>query len=303
MPVLSHWSRPQLLKALQGDGLFLSVSPFVVHVRSDVPVVADGLHALYAEHQAWLEPTGFVDFRVAVKAGGWPWSPQSHFELDGRRPFTPLARSEAYAFFEWGLNWCVTSHCHRWIHIHAAVLEKNGLAVLLPAPPGSGKSTLCAALMLHGWRLLSDELAMLDPVDGMLVPNPRPISLKNASIELISGRKGTLNMGPVARDTQKGTVCHLQVASHCIELADVRARPAWVVFPRYMAGADLQAAPLSRPHTLLQLQRNSFNRHLHGHAGFHALADLVDRSSSHELTYSRLNDALAWFDALEAEHA
>jgi predicted ATPase len=30
--------------------------------------------------------------------------------------------------------------------------------VILPAPPGSGKSTLCAALVTRGWRLLSDEL-------------------------------------------------------------------------------------------------------------------------------------------------
>jgi hypothetical protein len=43
------------------------------------------------------------------------------------------------------------------------VLERGGRALLLPAPSGSGKSTLCAGLAFNGWRLLSDELALLDP--------------------------------------------------------------------------------------------------------------------------------------------
>jgi len=69
--------------------------------------------------------------------------------------------------------------------LHAAVLEKNGRAVVLPGDPGAGKSTLTAALMLSGWRLLSDEITLVDRDDGLLVGLARPVSLKNASIDVI----------------------------------------------------------------------------------------------------------------------
>ena len=70
--------------------------------------------------------------------------------------------------------------------MHAAVFERDSSAVVLPGPSGVGKSTLCAALVARGWRLLSDEVAMIRPQDGLLQPYPRPISLKNESIEMIA---------------------------------------------------------------------------------------------------------------------
>ena len=57
-------------------------------------------------------------------------------------------------------------HAHQYLIIHAAVVEKNGLAAILPAPPGSGKGTLTAGSVLSGWRLLSDELTLIDRLSG-----------------------------------------------------------------------------------------------------------------------------------------
>ena len=52
--------------------------------------------------------------------------------------------------------------------------------------PGSGKSTLAAGLVYRGgWRLLSDELALLSLGDGAVSALPKPISLKNESIAIM----------------------------------------------------------------------------------------------------------------------
>lgn len=61
----------------------------------------------------------------------------------------------------------------------------SALPAIVPAPLDSAKRTLCAALVGKGWRLLSDELALVRLDTGELVPLPRPISLKNASINII----------------------------------------------------------------------------------------------------------------------
>jgi HprK-related kinase A len=296
--LVAEVSLGELQGCLKQSGIFLSIPPFVVHLRSSIPVVAHGVHDLYAHHEFWLDGGDFVDFRIAVNPRRRFLKPLCEFEFDGRTPFTPLAYQEAFAFMEWGLNWCVSSHCHDWISIHAAVLERGGRALILPAPPGSGKSTLCAALMFHGWRLMSDEMTLLDPQTGLVTASPRPISLKNASIDILRRREPDAVMGPIAHDTLKGTVCHLRATRDSVQRAAEPAMPAWVVFPRYEAGAALSLERRAPAQGLMELQRNSFNRHVHGHAGFHALADLVDHCQIHDLRYSQLDEALACFGNL-----
>lgn len=299
LPPLSSWPLAQLHAQLAGAGLVLAVSPLLVRLRSRSPIVAQGLAQLYAEHGAApAQDMPFCDFHVAVQPRRQGWRRQCVFEFDGQQPFTPLAQGEAFALWEWGLNWCITSHCHQWLTLHAAVLERGGRALILPAPPGAGKSTLCAALMLHGWRLLSDELTLLDPASGQVQPLTRPISLKNASIDLIRARAPAGIWGPVAHDTQKGTVAHFKPSAQSLARAQQPALPAWVVFPHYEGGASLTVAPKPRASAVLELARHSFNQHVHGRAGFHALVQLVDRSACFSLRYSQLDQALAWFDRL-----
>ena len=297
--LLSSLSRSQLQDRLLGDGLDLLIPPLAVRVQSQIEVVAEGLACLYADYQVPPSGGGFNDFHISLLPRRRWFRPLCSFQLDGVQPFTPLALGEAFALFEWGLNWCVTSHCHQWVTLHAAVLERGGHAVVLPAPPGSGKSTLCAALMFHGWRLLSDELTLLEPASGLVMPSPRPVSLKNASINVIRERAPSCTIGPVAHDTQKGTVAHLKVSQDSLLRASERALPGWVVFPKYARGASLEVRARGKAAALLDLAGNSFNQHVHGRAGFQALARLVDRCDSFDLRYSQLDQAMAWFDALE----
>jgi HprK-related kinase A len=296
--LLENLGQAEVSRRLRGPGLRLELAPFIVEVRSPLDVVAQGLLSVYGGRTVLPPGSGFADFHVAVRPVGLG-AARCVFELDGQRPFTPLAAGEAFAFLEWGLNWCVTTHCHGWLITHAAVLARGDDAVVLPAPPGSGKSTLCASLMHHGWRLLSDEMALLEPDSGMLVPSPRAVSLKNASIELISRRYPDAAMGPLAHDTQKGTVAHLRVDEASVLRSRVLARPAWVVFPSYEADVALQARRLPKAQALVSLASNSFNQHVHGRRGFNALADLIERCHVFELHYSSLDEAIAWFERLE----
>lgn len=64
--------------------------------------------------------------------------------------------------------------------IHAAVLKRSDTAVMLVTHSGGGKSTLSWALLHHGFRFLSDELAPVDLEKLEVHPFPRALALKTA---------------------------------------------------------------------------------------------------------------------------
>lgn len=295
----------ELAKRLGKEGVVLRVPPFTVHVNSPIPIVAVGLNTLYAEHDLLTGDLAetFVDFHVSVAYGRRFPRALCEFEMDGLRPFTPLAADEAFAFFEWGLNWCVTGFCHTFITVHSAVLERDGHVLIMPAPPGSGKSTLCAALLLNGWRLLSDEMALLDPLSGRITPSPRPVSLKNQSIEIVKKLAPQGVFGPTAHDTLKGTVAHMRAPSGSLARSHETALPAWVVFPKYVPNAPTSLTVRGKAATLIQVAENSFNLSIHGGKGFEALSKLIDRCDCYDFTYSQMDEALQVFARLPVPSA
>ncbi|UMR32056.1 HprK-related kinase A [Massilia sp. MB5] len=182
-------ARAELAAQLAGTGIRLRTGAFTTCLHSAIPSLAEGIALLYADYPL-LTADDFADFHLQLvrplNARRWI-KPQVKLLYDRRSIFKPLPLDQAFPMFEWGLNWCVSSRANRYLIVHAAVVEKGGRALILPAPPGSGKSTLCAALVGRGgWRLLSDELTLLRLDDGLLHPLPRPVSLKNASIEIIA---------------------------------------------------------------------------------------------------------------------
>ena len=279
----------------------MRTGPVVVSVESPLAAVRDGIALHYARHVVESDDD-FADFHVRVErprsVRRWV-NKQVVFSFDGTEPFAPLPGDQGFAMLEWGLNWCVSSHCHQYLILHAAVLERGGRALLLPAPSGSGKSTLCAGLVFGGgWRLLSDELALIDPANGHVVPLPRPVSLKNASIEVMREFAPSASFGEVVHETTKGRVAYARPPAEAVLRAGDQALPAWVVVPKFEAGAAAQLQPLSRARAFMTLVDNSFNYNVHGRRGFATLAELIGRSDCHEFTYSNLHDAIAIFEQL-----
>lgn len=280
---------------LAGDGLNITIGGFDVALRSTLPQVIRGVAQLYADFP--LSPDGqFIDFRIDLSSPSllrrW-FRPQVNFAFDGKRPFKPLPIDQAFAMFEWGLNWVIANHAHQFAIVHAAAVEKDGRGFIFPGTPGSGKSTLGAALVCRGWRLLSDEMAMISLKDGLIWPVPRPISLKNASIEIIRRFSNEVVIGDVVADTAKGNVAHMQPPKASVESAKVPAPPFAVVFPTYRAEAKTDYAEISKGRTLMRLAENCFNYPVLGAAGFNCLAHAVEQSRCYTLIYSDLNDAFA----------
>lgn len=302
---LGELSADAVVRRLRTDGLGLQIGPFSFRLISPIDSVAEGLITLYSDYPL-VSDDGFSDYTVRISRGrGWRrWGRrQAIFEFDGRAVFTPLPEQQAFTLLEWSMNWCVAMHAHQYLTLHAAVIERDGGAAIMPAPPGSGKSTLCAGLVNRGWRLLSDELALISPVDASVSPFGRPISLKNQSIDLIRAFAPDAVFSRVVEDTAKGRVALLKIAQRHLNLISQRAQPRWIIFPKYVAGAEPRLRRRSKADSMLELGRNSFNYMVLGRLGFEVLGRVVDACECFDFEYSRLDDAVEVFGKLAGRAA
>lgn len=294
---VSSFTAPELARELRRDGVHVRIGAYTVHIQSPFPAIAHNLRLLYADYPLEAEAS-FADFHVSVRPpkNFRRWlAPQAIFRIDNYVPFKPLPADQAYPLLEWGLNWCISTQFHRYLVVHGAVLEKNGRALILPAPPGSGKSTLCAALATRGWRLLSDELTLVAPDTMEITPMCRPVSLKNASIEIIQRFEQSVAMGPPAHDTSKGTVAHMKAPTASVQRSQETALPAWIVFPKYEASAATRLTEHPKGSAFMKIAENTFNYSMLGARGFETVSSLIDRCDCYDFAYSDLNEAIRLF--------
>ena len=282
----------------------LRVPPFNLRLRSPFASVERHLADFYGDYPR-LEPDAFVDLDLRIEPGRGIrrlWRPQARFLVNGEDPFFPLPADQAPALLEWGLNWSIASQTLGYLVVHAAVLARDdGRALVIPGFPGAGKSTLCAALaFLKQWRLLSDELTILDPETGEVIPNPRPISVKNDSIQIVGGFPGA-RMGPRYRDTRKGDISLVAAPADAVRAAETPARCNWIVFPRFDRGAAPSIESIPKAEAFALISEQSFNKERLGETGFRTLCRMLDESTCYGIEYGSTDDGLRLVEQICAQ--
>lgn len=277
----------------------LNTAPFSVLVTNRSPSLREALAQLYPSSLLTeIDTSTIYDFSLDVRRRWAGWGRPFHVS-SGQQHFRMTDKAQLVPVFEWGLNWCVASYQHQYLAIHAAVLERGGKAIILPAPPGSGKSTLCAVLMQEGWRLLSDEMCLIDLQSGLIWPYVRPVSLKNQSIALITQWYPDAQLRQITSGTTKGTVGYLLPSDLSWQAYQQPAQPAWVVFPQYQPEqTELMLTPLPKADAFMHLAYNSFNYNVLADEAFTALSALVQRCASYRLEYADINQVIRELNAL-----
>ena len=310
---------------------FLRVGPFRYALDLTVRCAAESIERLYTDYPRH-SANDWSDFHVRLHSDGL-FSSNATLYLDHTNPFGSFPKDQAGAMLEWGMNWCVWLNLSQWLIFHAAMLERNGGGLILAADSGVGKSTLAAGLAFSGWRLLSDELTLIDPDDRIelggedagkqnadaleagaseadgqstgstsvarMVPIPRPICLKNASIEVLKRFAPQAEWGAVYPETgRKGTVSHIKPLKDAVQRMDERVCPRWIVFPRYVPGKKATWSRWLKAETVIQLGKNSVDYSTLGPKGFETMCRLVDHCECLRFEYSDLHEAAEQFARL-----
>ena len=291
-----------LAERLVGDGLHVVTGAFTFHLRLELPRLIDDFAAMYA-HFPVEDPPGIDDasLRIASPPLRRHLFPRARVWIDGESPFGTVPAQRAYTALESCLNYCIASIPLSMLLVHAAVLERDGRCLIMPAASGSGKSTLCAALCARGWRLFTDETALFSCRDGLLRANPRPVSLKNESIGVIAKFAPELRLSRVFRGTPKGDVAYVRTPPDAAARSGEPAEPGLVVRPIYHAGAATSLRPLEKGEAFSLLTDSAVNYSSLLRAGFDTLVAVVDRCAHYELAYSDLEEAVRLISDLHQE--
>ena len=287
---------------LGGHGVGVRLGPFDVRLRSRIAAIAAPLYRLYRDYPLLDDERVFGIHLRLEPSRGWPRSNRAKVRLlvDGRAPHEDMPREQALAVLEWGLNLVIALRSHSLLMLHSAAVERDGRVMLFPAWPGSGKTTLCTALVHRGWRLFSDEFGLVRPSTCEAVPIPRPMPLKNQSIEVIRAFAPEAELGPTIPNTRKGTIAHVKAPLASIRAAHRAAPVGWIVFPQWSADAGLEFAEMAKADAFMMLATNAFNYEMLGEAAFTAVRRLVETSRCFRLVYSSLDEAIALLNEVAA---
>src|SRR5690606_18731894 len=277
-----------------GDFRFL-IGPFATRLALAAPAARRDFRELYGEYPQCTADRA-VDFHLKIA----PSSPLRRWLRPNaaahagivNAPFVPLPADLGLLALESAMNWMIATTADAWLMFHAGVVARQGRAVMMPGLSGAGKSTLTAGLAVSGWRLFSDEFALLRPETGLFHPYPRPVSLKNRSIDIIAERAGADRISRRFLKTPKGTVAYLKPPEEALRLMDVPASPALLLFPEYRPEERARIEEL-RPAELFALTRSaSINCDRLGETAFTAIADLVARCRGFRLFYGNLDQGM-----------
>lgn len=272
---------------------YLNIPPYTFKISSEIKAVQDFVEDIYCDFHISVTDDNFIDFNVKIEGSKYfrKWlKPQVHFYNDDNEPFFPLPFSQAHAFLEWGMNWCVATNEANYLIIHSAVLAKDDKAIIFPASSGSGKSTLTAYLVQNGWRLLSDEMTIIELNTRKVIPFVRPISLKNNSINLVKEWFPHAHFSAIARDTEKGDVALVKPSDKSIACCQQSAEIVGIIFPKYSPNIFLDIHQLEQTDIFMQLANNAFNYNVIGEKAFSTLSNLATNCPSFEIYYNNLSE-------------
>ena len=292
---LGSFSRSDLRSALRHGTLTLHLGPFTHLISGSSNALIDYLTDTYRDYRVEMTPSDVTDVLLSLEAPNFARrfvrrqiTPNPGFKV----PAVPLPISMAPLAYEMGLNLSVALRCCRFINVHAGVVADDSGAIVMSAESGAGKSTLTAALLQQGYRLFSDEFALIGLDEPLLYPYPRPISLKQETIPVVREMVGDSWISKVVTGTPKGDIAYYRARESDLAQDKTPAAAKLLLFPKFEKGVRPMARQLNPAEAIMRLVPASTNYSLLGEPAFLALTGMLKNVRAYEITYGSTTDSL-----------
>jgi coenzyme PQQ synthesis protein D (PqqD) len=188
------------------------------------------------------------------------------------------------------------------IAFHASAAKHNGRCLLLAAPAGSGKSTLCAALLSRGYQFIADDVVLFDEASHGLRGVPLPLSLKEGSwVPLAQAYPQIAELAIHLRPDHKPVRF---LVPPVIAAADQSHAVSSVIFPRFTPGSDVELRRIDQSQALSRLVSEASTPALRlSGRRFNELAMFLRPTTCWELQFSALDRAADAIDQILASHS
>lgn len=301
---LNQFNSRDLAAALKAGSLALEAGAFSHVIEGRGSKLVEFMQDVYRDYPVSLYPEDVTDNIVRVRAPNFirrfirpQILPDPGFEF----PSVPMPASMSPLVLEMGLNLSVALKTMRFVSFHAGVVDGPDGAIIMSAESGGGKSTLTAALVEQGFRLLSDEFALLGLDEPTLNAYPRPISLKNESIDVVRGLAGEDWISQTVEGSPKGDIAYRRPRASDIADAHKTAKPKLILFPFFEEGLSPLAERLNPAEAIMRLIPASTNYSMLGEPAYRSLLQLVLDAPAYEVSYGTLEDSLKLVEDLYAE--
>lgn len=252
---------------------------FLIRQLSDQQVAEGWLRrTVFADGSLHMCKEGLVDFLVSPNGDEIVCSADGRASNESVHTYL-LGHALSFALLKKGME-----------HLHATVVVIDGQAIGLLGDCGYGKSTLAAAFLELGHRLLTDDMLVIGEEGGRLIAHPGPSRIKLFNEVATRYLNGAARGTPVAGLTSKlvfplpeGSVCQVPVplrVLYCLPAPERLARTRSIRIRR-----------LSPREALISLLRHTFNvsntEPERLKRQFAAAAQLVPRLPIKRLSYPR----------------
>lgn len=181
----------------------------------------------------------------------------------------------------WDIHASVPEKTRDFLMLHAGAVSRDGGSMLLPARAEVGKSSLVAGLLSLGFRYLSDEAGVIDPITERAYPFPKRLSLDPSTVEIFSG------LGDRLQDRHGLSGGLDERFARPEDLGSGVGAPAairWLIFPTHERDGAPRLSPITAAEAVHRMAQYSFNLYRYEARGLVLLSRVAARAEAYELS-------------------